>query len=104
MKLQSSAKKKNYCINFQRDLLPDPLIYYRDEGLHFIGGGEWRSALCPFHEDRNPSLRVHLDSGAFKCMACDASGSDILKFHMQLYDLKFVEAAKALGAWEDSHE
>jgi hypothetical protein len=35
-------------------------------------------------------------------MACGARGGDVLAFHMQRYELRFIDAAKALGAWEVS--
>lgn len=84
---------------FRRDLLPEPLGYYASEGIRLSGRGAWRDALCPFHADTTPSLRVHAESGAFKCMACGASGGDVLSFHRRRHILGFVEAAKALGAW-----
>jgi DNA primase len=84
---------------FRRDELPIPADYYREQGLQLKGRGEWKSAVCPFHEDTNPSLRVRIDSGGFRCMACGAHGGDVLAFHMQRHHLPFVKAAKALGAW-----
>lgn len=85
---------------FKRDGLPSPVEYFREQGLKLIGGGEWKSAVCPFHDDTRPSLRVHMERGAFKCMTCGAKGGDILAIYMKRYALRFVEAAKALGAWE----
>ena len=85
---------------FKRDRLPNPADYYRDQGLKLIGAGKWKSAVCCFHADKHPSLRVQLDSGGFRCMACGAHGGDVLAFHMQRHGLRFIEAAKALGAWE----
>ena len=85
---------------FKRSRLPNPGEYYHEQGLKLTGGGEWKSALCPFHEDTRPSLRVRLDSGGFRCMVCGAHGGDVLAFHIQRYGQRFVEAAKALGAWE----
>jgi DNA primase len=84
---------------FRCDLLPTPAEYYRSQGLKLTGGGEWKNALCPFHNDTKPSLRVRLDSGGFRCMVCGAHGGDVLAFHRQLYGLGFIEAAKQLGAW-----
>lgn len=84
---------------FDKNLLPTPSMYYHQQGLHLSGGGEWKSALCPFHDDTHPSLRVRIDNGGFKCMACGAHGGDVLAFHMQRYHLPFVQAAKDLGAW-----
>ncbi len=84
---------------FRRDRLPRPADYYRAQGLKLTGGGEWRSALCQFHDDTRPSLRVHMERGAFKCMTCGAKGGDLLAFHMRRHGLSFIDAAKALGAW-----
>ncbi len=86
---------------FRRDRLPYAADYFREQGLKLIGGGEWKSALCPFHADTQPSLRANLASGGFRCMACGAHGGDVLAFHRQRYGLRFIEAAKALGAWEE---
>jgi DNA primase len=82
-----------------RERLPEPHAYYTSQGLTLKGGLEWKSGLCPFHPDKQPSLRVRLDSGGFRCMACGVHGGDVLAFHMQRYGLPFVQAARALGAW-----
>jgi DNA primase len=84
---------------FRRDRLPNPAEYFREQGLKLTGRGEWKSAVCPFHNDTRPSLRVRLDTGAFRCMSCGAKGGDVLAFHMRRHGLLFIEAAKALGAW-----
>ena len=83
---------------FARNLLPDPVRYFEGAGLRLIGRGRWRSALCPFHDDHNPSLRVNADTGAFRCMACGAKGGDVLAFHRQQHGLSFLQAARDLGA------
>lgn len=85
---------------FRRERLPNPGEYYRSQGLNITGGAEWKSAICPFHPDKKPSLRLRLDSGGFRCMVCGVHGGDVLAFHMQRYNLNFVTAARALGAWE----
>ena len=85
-------------VNFERSALPDPAAYFGREGLRFIGRGRWRSAVCPFHDDTRPSLRVNVDTGAFKCMACGAKGGDVLAFHRQRHGLSFAQAARDLGA------
>ncbi len=84
---------------FDRRLLPSPGVYYASQGIKLLGGGEWKSALCPFHTDKKPSLRVRIDSGGFRCMVCGAHGGDVLAFHMQRHQLSFIQAAKALCAW-----
>ncbi len=87
---------------FNRALLPHPSDYFMSQGLILTGGGEWKSATCPFHNDTRPSLRVRLDTGAFCCMVCGAKGGDVLAFHMQRHGLRFIDAARALGVWGKS--
>ena len=85
---------------FKREVLPEPLSYFERIGLRLIGRGAWRSGLCPFHDDHNPSLRVNAETGAFRCMACGAKGGDVLAFHRLRHGLSFMQAARDLGAWE----
>ena len=85
---------------FDPRLLPKPVDYYAGEGVKLLGRGAWRDALCPFHPDTSPSLRVNIETGSFRCMACGARGGDVLAFHMRRHELRFVDAAKSLGAWE----
>lgn len=87
---------------FKRDRLPEPADYFREQGLRLIGGGAWKSARCPFHNDKMPSLRVRIETGAFRCMVCGIRGGDVLAFHMQRHGLRFIDAARALGAWEEA--
>jgi hypothetical protein len=87
---------------FNRHHLPNPATYYTEQGLRLSGGGEWKNALCPFHQDTKPSLRLRLDSGSFICMACGAKGRDVLAYHMKRHGLSFKQAAQQLGAWEQS--
>ena len=84
---------------FDRTRLPDPSAYFEAQGLTLKGKGAWRDAVCPFHDDSLPSLRVRLETGAFKCMACGAHGGDVLAYHMKLHGLTFKAAVVALGAW-----
>jgi hypothetical protein len=86
-------------LHFDRDRLPDPERYYASELGALHGGGEWRSARCPFHEDTRPSLRVSMETGSYRCFACGAAGGDLLDFHQARHGLGFKDAALALGAW-----
>ena len=79
--------------------MPHPWEYFAQQGLKLTGGGEWRNAICPFHDDTKPSLRVRVESGAFSCMVCGAHGGDVLAFHRLRHGLNFIDAAKQLGAW-----
>lgn len=88
-------------MSFHRERLPDPVHYFESEGLQLHGTGKWRAMLCPFHDERTPSLRVNVESGGWVCMGCGAKGGDVLSYHTQRHGLDFVDAAKALGAWSD---
>jgi DNA primase len=88
-------------MTFRREQLPAPGEYFQAHGVKLTGGGEWKNALCPFHDDSTPSLRVRLDTGGFRCMACGAHGGDVLAFHRLKTGLPFIPAAKELGAWEE---
>ena len=83
---------------FQRERLPAALPYFEQAGLRLSGRGRWRSALCPFHDDHSPSLRLNAETGAYRCMACAAKGGDVLAFHRARHGLSFVQAARDLGA------
>ena len=87
---------------FERDRLPDPVSYYEAVGLKLTGprSSKWRTTECKFHGGSD-SMRVNVATGAFRCMNCGARGGDVLAYHMAESGLEFVEAAKALGAWEE---
>ena len=87
-------------MRFLSEKLPAPMGYFTAQGVRLTGRGAWRSAICPFHDDHSPSLRVNTDSGAFRCMACGAHGGDILEFHRLRHGLGFRQAARDLGAWQ----
>ncbi len=86
--------------NFNKASLPPAASFYQREGLKLVGRGLWRSALCPFHPDKHPSLRVNIQTGGFRCMVCGVRGGDVLSFHRLRTGMGFIDAAKALGAWE----
>ena len=69
------------------------------QAIFLKGTGTWRDAICPFHQDTKPSLRVNVERGSYRCMACGARGGDVLAFHMQKHGLGFIQAIKELGAW-----
>jgi DNA primase len=94
---------QKYAGKFLRKNLPSSITYYETQNIKLKGGGAWRDALCPFHPDTKPSLRINVEKGAYRCMVCGAHGGDVLAFHRHKYGLNFIEACKQLGAWlEDS--
>lgn len=81
--------------------LPSPLAYLtRRALLKTKVRGEWASICCPVHKggaESHPSMRVSLVDGHYKCMACGASGGDIVALHRLLTGLGFVAAVRELG-------
>ena len=50
-------------------------------------------AVCPFHDDTNPSLKLNFEKGLFHCFACGAKGN-VLDFVMQKEGLDIRPAAQ----------
>ena len=53
-------------------------------------------AICPFHSDTKPSLKVNDNKGMYKCFACGAGGDAIL-FVQNFKKVTFVEALKEIA-------
>lgn len=53
-------------------------------------------ALCPFHQDKRPSLHVSDSKGLFKCFVCDIGG-DAITFVEKLGRLSFIEATTEIA-------
>lgn len=87
---------------FLKDNLPDPVSYFDSEGMTLKGPGsaKWKTTACHFHGGSD-SMRVNTQTGAWVCMACAVKGGDVLAHHMQAHGLEFIDAARALGAWQD---
>ena len=50
-------------------------------------------ACCPFHDDKNPSMKV---DQRFHCFGCGEDG-DVIDFTAKLFDLSPKEAAEKLA-------
>lgn len=53
-------------------------------------------AICPFHGDTKPSLKVNDAKGMYKCFACGAGG-DAIKFVQDFKHLDFLDAMKDIA-------
>ncbi len=53
--------------------------------------------VCPFHNDRHPSMNVNPRMGIYKCFACGAGG-DAIKFVQEFERVGFVEALRLVAA------
>lgn len=84
-----------------RGSLPAPVAYLAQRGLlNAKPRSEWAAICCPGHKggtESNPSLRVNLVDGHFKCMACGASGGDVIALHRLIAGVGFIAAVRELG-------
>ncbi len=64
--------------------------------LRNAGGGNLKG-LCPFHDEKSPSLSVSPAKGLFHCFGCGAGG-DVIRFVERIENLSFTEAAEWLAA------
>lgn len=62
-----------------RELIPDGKPAGNNELL----------GLCRFHDDKNPSMSVNLETGAFNCHACGAKGKDPVDLCMKVWGTDF---------------
>ena len=64
-------------------------IALKRKGSEYVG-------LCPFHDDKNPSMTVSPVKQIFKCFACGA-GVSVFHFLMRFENITFPEAVRALA-------
>ena len=57
------------------------------------GRGNVHQCLCPFHNDRNPSMHLNDDKGLYYCFSCGAGG-DLFHFVQQHEQCTFAEAVQ----------
>jgi DNA primase len=63
--------------------------------LRRAGAGSLKG-LCPFHEEKSPSLNVRPTVGTFHCFGC-GEGGDAVAFIMKIEVIGFVEAVERLA-------
>lgn len=64
-------------------------VALKKRGKEFVG-------LCPFHDDKRPSLNVSPAKQIFKCFACGAGGG-VFQFLMLYEKLSFPQAVRTLA-------
>jgi DNA primase len=79
-----------------RDKSPIADVIGEHVQLRSAGGGDLKG-LCPFHEEKSPSLSVSPAKGLFHCFGCGAGG-DVIRFLERIENVGFTEAAELLAA------
>ena len=60
-------------------------------------------AICPFHDDTNPSMSISPERKMFRCFVCGTSGSAIT-FVQKFEHISFPEALKKVADMSDYHD
>lgn len=53
--------------------------------------------LCPFHNDKHPSMKIYPQNKGYYCFVCN-EGGDVIKFVAKIFGLSNEDAAKRLIA------
>jgi DNA primase len=68
--------------------------------LEFRGNGNPQMAICPFHDDHNPSFAYYPDTNTFRCFSigCNKSGKayQFIKDYAEKNNLKLSEVIKQM--------
>lgn len=73
-----------------------PIQELISEYLTLKKSGRGFVALCPFHDDHNPSLQIHPQKGIFKCFSC-GTGGDVITFYSLINKQKWFDAVVELA-------
>ncbi|MEL6739608.1 MAG: DNA primase [Planctomycetota bacterium] len=65
------------------------VVHLRPKGREYVG-------LCPFHDDRNPSMYVVPSKQIFHCFVCGAGG-DVFGFTKRYHSMEFGDALRFLA-------
>lgn len=71
--------------------------------LTVIKKGRSFVAVCPFHEDSNPSLNISREKQIFKCFVCNTGGNAI-SFVMKKEGISFEEAVRKVAELSNFHD
>lgn len=64
-------------------------IEVKKSGSNFV-------AICPFHDDKNPSMHINTQKGFYHCFACKAGG-DVFHFVKEYERVNFQEAVEKVA-------
>ena len=74
----------------------DLVALVQSRGITLTKNGKGYRGLCPFHDDKDPSLLVNPDKNLWNCFGCD-KGGDPIRFIELIDQVDFKEAVKRLS-------
>lgn len=66
--------------------------------INVIKKGNNYVAICPFHNDSNPSMNISVDKQIYKCFSCGAGGN-VFTFVSEYEKISFIDAVKKVAAF-----
>ena len=75
----------------------DLVALVQSRGIPLKKNGKGYKGLCPFHEDKTPSLSVNPETNLWRCFGCDAGG-DVISFIEYIDNVDFKAAVNKLEA------
>jgi DNA primase len=74
----------------------DLIALIESKGVHLKKNGKGYKGICPFHEDKNPSLSVNPETNLWNCFGCN-KGGDAITFVELIDKVDFKTAVKRLS-------
>ena len=65
--------------------------------INVIKKGNSFVAVCPFHNDKNPSLQISRSKQIYKCFSCGAGGN-VFTFVQDFEKISFIEAVRKVAS------
>ncbi len=81
-----------------QEIKHQPISFFIEKYIPLTKKGAQYEALCPFHQDSHPSLKVSDEKQVFKCFACNEAG-DAISFIQKFKNISFMEALKEAGSY-----
>ncbi len=66
--------------------------------LELVKSGSQYKALCPFHNEKTPSMVISQNKGLYHCFGCGASG-DSIKFLIEYEKINYREAVEKIASF-----
>lgn len=98
---KKTLKVSGFLEEFEKDDLKkkvDIVSLFECFGVKLTRKGKSYTGLCPWHEDKNPSLSVDREKGLYHCFGCGESG-DVFDLVEKMKGFNFPEALEYLKDW-----
>jgi DNA primase len=95
---RKTLQVNNFLDEFEKDEIKkhiDIIELFKHFGVMPIKKGRGFVALCPWHNDKNPSLSIDKEKGLYNCFGCGESG-DVFTLVEKIKGFEFKEALKFL--------